>query len=314
MAAAGPARMAGVAWPARPATAMGTGKQRAWSARPLRPPGAAALLIHLGRTGAQAWIDAWRATTGEPAAVGELFDALIEPPAIPRDAPPCNGRAQVEELEDCLGHLAAAHPGAFIAGVEARPQLRHRFDVLAVLGRIDDPRTTAWLLDALGQRAGSNRWVALCALLRRHQPTARARLRALLSDRDHLVAFEAADGLRRWGGVDDLPALLAYAERAQIGGRERAFDAIEMICGRSGAPLPAVHPGRRLTVVATPPGTRLRHGVSTALLVDRGTPLADAGGQAVLAPRGGVVCGLDFDAGGQLQQIVIRRDHRARGA
>jgi len=218
----------------------------------------------------------------------------------------------VEEVEQCVGTLARRFPGALIDALESREALLDRMGVFGPASRLRDPRVTRWLHEALRSRDGGQRGLALRRLLDRRDPEAIGRLAPLLKDRHMGVAFAAADGLRRWGEATDIPALLAYAEHASYGGRERALDAIEAICERTGEDLPATHPGARLTAVPVPAGTELRHGVTTALMVNHGDELARANGEPIRAPLGAVVAGLDRDAEGRLETIVLRHDPRAR--
>jgi hypothetical protein len=68
------------------------------------------------------------------------------------------------------------------------------------------------------------------------------------------VRFAAARALREHGRAADLPALERFLERASLGARDAALDAIEAICAREGLPLPNSHPGERLvTIVAELP-------------------------------------------------------------
>lgn len=275
----------------------------------MEAPTAIALLSSLGRGFGESLADAYCARG--PDAVDELLAALAAPHVAPDGArrdrlEPANNRAYAEELEDCLGRLADAYPERFVEAVATRPALRERFVVLAVLGRMEAPRATAWLLEALSQSSGHNRWVALSALLARREERVVPHLPRLLRDRDSSVAFCAVDGLRRWGEASNLDALLTYSERAPIGARERAWDAMEAICDRAAVPLPKGHPGRRLTAVRLPQGTELRPGVTVALHVRQGTILATNEHETFRAPCDSVVAAIDEEVDGAAC-VVLRR-------
>jgi len=207
-------------------------------------------------------------------------------------------RAFFEDLESLLWRLACAHPEVFESELQSRPALRSRFVVIAALGAVETARATGWLLDALGSRDGSCRWLALSKLVERRAPEVVPRLKALLRDRDHLVRFEAACALRVHGVPEDVPALEAYAEGAEIGGREYARDAIEAICTRAGVPLPPSHPGPRLTTAsvvlerADEPVTAL---ATTSQQVAEGEEVARTPSVVLRAPRAGILVGLDRD-------------------
>jgi len=100
-------------------------------------------------------------------------------------------RAFFEDLESLLSRLARTHPEQFESELESRPALRSRFVVLSAIGAVETARTTGWLLDGLGSRDGSCRWLALSKLVDRRAPEVVPRLRGLLRDRDNLVRFEA---------------------------------------------------------------------------------------------------------------------------
>jgi len=269
-----------------------------------RQPDATTLLHALGRPGARAVIDAFCGRGG--AALRELLAALSSPPPLPADAEPVNGRAVVEEEEECLCRLAMAHPRIFVWELRDHPELLDRLNVLAAVGRVPGKATTDWLLEALDQRRGTLRWLALSALLRRNERRVIPRLGALLKDRDGLVAHEAVEGLRRWGTAADVPALLAELAGFPIGTREFALDAIESICERAGAALPAEHPGPRLERVKAAVGTELVDlEVDVASQVTAGMVLARWDDGQLAAPCDGVVSAID-EGGGQLV-VTIRR-------
>ncbi|MEN8150763.1 MAG: HEAT repeat domain-containing protein [Planctomycetota bacterium] len=217
-------------------------------------------------------------------------------------------RGFLEDLESLLHRLARAHPDRFERELESRPDLRLLFPVLSAIGVVETARATAWLLDALDGPDGSCRWLALSKLLDRRAPEAVPRLRGLLEDRDHLVGFEAACALRVHGGPEDVPALLAYADDAQIGGREYAWDSIEAICLRGGADLPETHPGPRLTtasvelVSADEPVTEI---AERSQQVAEGEEVAEAPSVVLRAPIPGVLVGLDRD--GRTLTATVRR-------
>ena len=268
-------------------------------------PDADALLDALGRGATREAIDAYCA--GGPDALRALLDRLARPapPRTDDDRPPLDGRAHLEELEEVVGRLATAHPDAFVESVEAAPALRERFEVLAAAGRVRRPETTRWLLDGLKLRRGHLRWLALNGLLARRAPEVRSRLARLLRDRDSLVGFAAADGLRRDGGRGDVDALLAFAESATIGARERALDAVESICDREGIPLPPGHPGPRLVTVRVPAGGGVEIAATTALQRRAGELLARVDGVDVTAPCDAIVVAIDEHDGGW--DLVLRR-------
>lgn len=270
------------------------------------------LLGKLGSRAARAAMESW-AEALVPESAKALLDELLEPDSRENPAG-FNGRAYVEDVEDCIGALARRFPEPLLDALESRPSLRSRLGVFGPVSRLRDPRVTDWLREALESRDGGQRTLGLQGLLDRHDPEVRDRLGPLLADRHMGVAFAAADGLRRWGTSRDLPALLTYAKGAPYGGRERAFDAIEAICTREGRPLPEAHPGARLTTIAVPEGAELRHGLIVASMVNHGDELAGVGDDIVRAPIGGVVGGLDRDPEGRLEAIVLRYDSRARQA
>ncbi len=150
------------------------------------------LLATLGGSGARAGMRAWTETLG-PDSAAALLDALREPGS---DEPPpdFNGRAYVEELEDCVHALARRFPQALLGALESREEMLSRLAVIGPVSHLRDPRVTRWLRQALESRDGSQRWVGLRGLLARHDPEVIERL----ADIRHFVAravgpFPAAD-------------------------------------------------------------------------------------------------------------------------
>jgi hypothetical protein len=251
-----------------------------------------------------------RLVAGGPAAAVAFLEELADPsPGRDRDG---GGHPSdiMADLEETAAALAATHPGAFVATVSRIPALLDHFDVLCGLARIPGPESSDWLLAALGASSGFHRRIALGALVDRHEPRAIAQLRRRLRDRDSGVRWVAADGLRRWGGPEDIAELTRYGERAGFGGLELSRDAIESICVRAGKPLPDGHPGERLVTVEVAGGTgaELVHGVMVALAVRRGDRLASGGGGEVIAPCDGNIAAIDRDGDGRLVRIVLRRE------
>jgi hypothetical protein len=250
-----------------------------------------------------------RLIAGGPAAAVGLLEELADPsPGRPRDG---GGHPSdiMADLEETVTAVARAHPAAFVATVARIPALLDRFDVLCGLGRVPGPESSEWLLEALGASSGFHRRIALHALVDRGEPRAIAQLRRRLRDRDSGVRGVAADGLRRWGGPEDIDELIRYGERAGYGGLECARDAVESICERAGGPLPQGHPGKRLVSVevGAGAGAELVHGVMVALGVRRGDRLASGGGGEVIAPCDGSIAAIDRDGDGRLLRIVLRR-------
>lgn len=280
---------------------------------PRRPrPSARALLDALGGSDSRERLDAYLARG--PGAAVELLDELAapSPPRRPSEAHPSD---ILFWRRVALAELARAHPDAFLTGLERRPELVRWPEVLAALAPLRRPRATEWLLEALSDRAGDCRRVATLVLIDRCEPALVPRLRGLLADRSDSVAAAAANGLRRWGGPEDVAALEAYAARALPGHREMALDAVESICVRAGRPLPPGHPGPRLVAVEVPGGGEPVHGVTTSLLVPAGFVLATgAAGEPVEAPEAGVVAALDRGPDGRLHGIVLRRQAPASRA
>ncbi|MBW2454933.1 MAG: hypothetical protein JRI68_10495 [Deltaproteobacteria bacterium] len=273
-----------------------------------RQPSATTLLHALGRPGSRAVIDAFCARGG--AALRELLRALLDPPPPLDLAEPVNGRAVFEEEEECLVRLAVKHPRIFVWEVRAHSELLDRLNVLSAVGRVPGKATTEWLLEALTQRWGTNRWLALTYLLDRNERRVVPKLSKLLADRDGLVAFVAIQGFRRWGTPADVPALLDMVATGSIGAREAALDAIETICARSGDLLPAEHPGARLETVATDVSQgEVDVEVTTATQVTKGKVLARWDGGALKAPCDGVVSAIDLE-GSSLRIMVRRTDAR----
>jgi HEAT repeat protein len=251
-------------------------------------------LSELGGLQAEAAIDAL--VSEGPDALRGAFALLADELKV---AIPHGGtRAFMEDFETLLRRLARAHPGLFESELESRPALRSRFVVLSALGAVETARTTGWLLDALGSRDGSCRWLALSKLVERRVPDVVPRLRGLLRDRDNLVRFQAACALRVHGVPEDVAALETYAEGAQIGGREYAWDSIEAICTRAGAHLPPSHPGPRLATAsvelesADEPVTEL---ATRSQQVAEGEEVASAPSVVLRAPCAGVLVGMDRD-------------------
>lgn len=239
------------------------------------------------------------------AALRELFDAFRAPKGIRSEAHPADFDAALTEL---VGRLACRHARTFIAEVTRTPALLEWSAVLAAAGRVRSRATDRWVFDALAHASQFHRVQALHILLARGEPLVRPRLRGLLRDRSDSVRFAAADGLRRWGVVDDIPELLRYAARAPIGGAERALDAIESISRRAGAPLPAAHPGERLVELEVAPAASVREVLRTARVVRAGELLAVVGEAELRAPADGLVVAFDRDPDGRLARIVLRTE------
>jgi len=263
------------------------------------PADTIALLEALGTARAGAAID--RAMASGSDALEALLQALARSARFETEAHPADYSA---DLDDCLSRLARAHPDVFVAGVQRWPAVLERDAVWVAAAGVRRPEADGWLFGALDRRGGG-RARALSLLLRRGDARVAPRLAAMLADRSTSVQLDAADGLRRWGTVIDLGALERCRERALPGVAERALDAIESICRRAGAPLPPGHPGPRLTEIALPAGSVVEPNLRS-LQVPAGFTLATAAGRAIRAPRDGVVVGIDIDADGHAERIVLR--------
>lgn len=255
-----------------------------------------------GTVEARASLDAF-AARGAPA-LRELLEALRDPPeGVRRDAHYADRDADITDL---VGRLASAHPATFIAHVTEAKELLEHSSVLAAAGRVRSEATDAWIFEALSHSNQSHRWRALSILLERDDDRVAPRLRKLLRDRSSSVRFAAADGLRRWGGLEDIPELLRYQERAPPGGAARALDAIESISKRAGAPLPPCHPGERLVELDVKTAGEVREVLETKRRVCEGELLVVVDGAELCAPAAGDVIALDRGADGRLRRIVLR--------
>jgi hypothetical protein len=195
----------------------------------------------------------------------------------------------MEDLETCLVLFAGAEPELFVDELARYPELAGRFDVLSAVGHCPSERAVPVLMHALESRIGSTRWLALSALLRREVAEVKPLLGDLLRDRDGLVVFEATKALLFQGLPEHLPRLTSLAEhvRTSIGTREAALDAIEMICLRSGLPLPEVVAEPRLFALELP--ARAEPTVDEATLVRPGELVATSPAGDIVAPRQAVV-------------------------
>jgi hypothetical protein len=237
-----------------------------------------------------------------PDGIAELFASLQVPFAAASER---DGRAGFEDEGLCLHRLASCYPEDFLAQIEARPRLGEREGVLAALAQVPGLAAERLLLAALSFRGGWQRWLALRGLLARGSAAVLPHLPRLLRDRDGMVGFTALDGLRRWGRGEQVPALLAYIERAAPGGVEFGLDAIEAICAREGLPLPVEHPGPRLEHV-TVAGDAVELRVIVASRVGVGEPLARVDAVVLRSPWAGVVSAIDHEP--PRLRITIRRE------
>jgi hypothetical protein len=238
-------------------------------------------------------------------ALHELFEALLHPAKVPLgDTHPADFEA---DFSDLLVRLARAHPTLFVSEITRSPELLEHASVLGAAGAVRSEATDRWVLTALAHKSQFHRWRALRILLDRSDPQIVPRLRKLLRDRSDMVRFVAADGLRRWGVVDDIEELMRYGARAGRGGAERAFDAIESICKRAGVPLPSAHPGERLIEIDVPAGC-VDEVLEMARVVSANELLATVDGKELRAPCAGLVVALDREPDGRLVRFVLRKD------
>lgn len=207
--------------------------------------------------------------------------------------------------------LGKAHTGALIEALARLPEFDDSFAIAGALARIDDPRTTGLLVDRLDSRDGDVRWLAVRELTCRCEPALIARLAELLDDRNDSVRFAAVEAARRFGTVADLERLgaIATSEHENLGTCELAFDAIESICARAGAPLPPLHPGPRLIAVEVDAdigaGDHIR--VMSSQLVKAKELLCRVGDRELFAPERAVVVGFDWSHDRLIRIVLGRR-------
>lgn len=264
------------------------------------------VLDALGCSGARPLVEALCAR-GEAALV-DLLEAMASPDPD-RDRSPRTDFHPADwdaDMTDLIVRLTRAHPQAFVDTVGRLPALLELSAVLAGAGQVASAEADAWLLEALTSSSGFRRRQALDLLLKRGNEQVRPRLRKLLRDRDPSVRSTACDGLRRFGGPDDLEEILRYGARAGLGGLESAFDAVESICRRAGIPLPPEHPGARLVELDLGQGASLARGLIRAMRVRAGDLLATAGDREVRAPHAGDVAAIDPGPDGRPRRIVLR--------
>ena len=258
------------------------------------------LFASLGAPDFAATFAAFRA---EGAGARLVLDGLNE--KLPLGTAKANGRAVFEDLEHCLWQLAGAEPEVFLAAVREQPSLLDIFAFASALRNIPGAEASDLLLQMLGSKLGSMRWLALGALLERKEPRAIARLNKATRDRDGLVVFSAVSALRRYATPSDIPRLLelVQARRTAPGTREAAIDAIEGACSRAGQPLPEGTTAR-LVEITLPAGAVPR--VLDAELVEAGAPLTKPGvAPVVVAPCRAVVVDILLD--GAAPVLVLRR-------
>jgi len=179
-------------------------------------------------TGSDADLAAW-ASTG-PAAVLVLRDELGGK-ATTEPARPVHPRVIIDNLSAAAAAIASAEPEAFLAAF-AGPEWSSDSFVLVGLGRIDDGRATARLIDATLSPSEFARMDAAIGLAGRPSEAVATALRRLLDDGQYLVRYHALASLATSGTPAALPDLLRFEPSTEIE-RTMRDDAVARISGRA---------------------------------------------------------------------------------
>jgi len=184
-------------------------------------------------TGSAADLAAW-ASTGA-AGVLVLRDELGRK-ATTEPARPTHPRDIIDNLSAAAAAIASAEPEAFLAAFAGHEWSLDSF-VLVGLGRIDDDRATARLIDATLSPGESARIHAAIGLSGRRSEIVTTALGRLLHDGQYLVRYHALASLAASGTPAALPELERFEPLTEIE-RTMRDDAVARISGRASGATP----------------------------------------------------------------------------
>jgi HEAT repeat protein len=184
-------------------------------------------------TGSDADLAAW-ASTG-PAGVLVLRDELGGK-ATTEPARPTHPRDIIDNLSAATAAISRVEPEAFLAAFAGREWSADPF-VLVGLGRIDDERATARLIDATLSPGESARMHAAIGLAGRRSEAVATALGRLLDDGQYLVRYHALASLATSGTSAALPDLERFEPLTEVE-RTMRDAAVARISGRASGAMP----------------------------------------------------------------------------